>query len=278
MGFRFRRSIKIAPGLRVNFNRKSTSVRIGPRGLGYTINSNGQKRVSAGIPGTGISYSEVVSPKRQRQTYEAVPLVEAEPQSTSKGPVVLLIIAVLLGVGWCSNRNATAPSSSASNVRAVQQKTEAPVSPPSVQIQDRAIAPVTPAENVSIAPRTVMPATPAPTTLYTTAGVRLRAEPSTGSRIILTVPLGSAVKSMKTEGLWHHVSYGNYIGWIRGDYLATRRPAQQRTAQPTAVPLVSAPPRARSSNSGRYIRGPRGGCYYINSSGNKTYVDRSRCG
>lgn len=26
-----------------------------------------------------------------------------------------------------------------------------------------------------------------------------------------------------------------------------------------------------------YIRGPRGGCYYINSNGNKTYVDRSIC-
>ena len=26
-----------------------------------------------------------------------------------------------------------------------------------------------------------------------------------------------------------------------------------------------------------YIRGSRGGCYYINSNGNKTYVDRSFC-
>jgi hypothetical protein len=29
--------------------------------------------------------------------------------------------------------------------------------------------------------------------------------------------------------------------------------------------------------SSRYIRGPRGGCYYINGNGNKTYVDRSLC-
>jgi uncharacterized protein YlxW (UPF0749 family) len=26
-----------------------------------------------------------------------------------------------------------------------------------------------------------------------------------------------------------------------------------------------------------YYRGPRGGCYYINSKGNKTYVDRTVC-
>lgn len=33
------------------------------------------------------------------------------------------------------------------------------------------------------------------------------------------------------------------------------------------------------SSSGRnYITGPRGGCYYINASGNKSYVDHSFCG
>jgi hypothetical protein len=36
--------------------------------------------------------------------------------------------------------------------------------------------------------------------------------------------------------------------------------------------------RSRASAANRYlIRGPRGGCYYINSSGNKVYVDRSLC-
>ena len=35
--------------------------------------------------------------------------------------------------------------------------------------------------------------------------------------------------------------------------------------------------RKRHYPSRSYIRGPRGGCYYINSNGNKTYVDRSFC-
>lgn len=33
----------------------------------------------------------------------------------------------------------------------------------------------------------------------------------------------------------------------------------------------------KNSNMHQYIRGPRGGCYYINGNGNKTYVDRSLC-
>jgi len=32
-----------------------------------------------------------------------------------------------------------------------------------------------------------------------------------------------------------------------------------------------------SSSSKRYISGPRGGCYYLNGNGNKSYVDRSLC-
>lgn len=35
-------------------------------------------------------------------------------------------------------------------------------------------------------------------------------------------------------------------------------------------------PKAKYSSKG-YIRGRRGGCYYINRNGNKTYVDRSLC-
>lgn len=37
--------------------------------------------------------------------------------------------------------------------------------------------------------------------------------------------------------------------------------------------------RGSYSTSGRsnYIRGPRGGCYYLNKNGNKTYVSRNLC-
>ncbi|MCE7069063.1 hypothetical protein LZG74_02035 [Dyadobacter sp. CY327] len=41
-----------------------------------------------------------------------------------------------------------------------------------------------------------------------------------------------------------------------------------------AVPVVRRSYRAPRTS---YITGPRGGCYYINSNGNKTYVDRSLC-
>lgn len=35
--------------------------------------------------------------------------------------------------------------------------------------------------------------------------------------------------------------------------------------------------RSSPSSPRKYITGPRGGCYYINRSGNKQYVDREKC-
>ena len=58
MGLRFRRTLKIAPGLRLNFNKNSVGLSIGPRGAKYTINSSGRRTASVGIPGSGPYYTE----------------------------------------------------------------------------------------------------------------------------------------------------------------------------------------------------------------------------
>lgn len=56
MGMRFRKSIKVAPGVKVNLNKSSVSVTTGTKGLHHTVSSNGSRTTSAGIPGTGASY------------------------------------------------------------------------------------------------------------------------------------------------------------------------------------------------------------------------------
>ena len=50
MGLRFRKSIKIAPGIKINLNKKSTSVTFGGKGLHHTVSSTGRKTTSVGIP------------------------------------------------------------------------------------------------------------------------------------------------------------------------------------------------------------------------------------
>lgn len=54
MAIRFRKSIKIAPGVKLNIGKKSASVSIGIKGMRTTFNTNGKQTTSVGIPGTGI--------------------------------------------------------------------------------------------------------------------------------------------------------------------------------------------------------------------------------
>ena len=56
MGFRFRRTLKIAPGIRLNFGKKGVSTTIGPRGAKITLGKEGV-RTTVGLPGSGMSYT-----------------------------------------------------------------------------------------------------------------------------------------------------------------------------------------------------------------------------
>lgn len=51
MGLRFRKSVKILPGVRVNFNKNSTSISVGRRGARYTVSSNGKKTATVEFRG-----------------------------------------------------------------------------------------------------------------------------------------------------------------------------------------------------------------------------------
>jgi len=58
MGFRFRRTFSLSPGLRLNVSKSGLSTSVGVRGAHITL-GHGQVRKTVGIPGTGLSYSTV---------------------------------------------------------------------------------------------------------------------------------------------------------------------------------------------------------------------------
>jgi hypothetical protein len=55
MGLRFRRSVKIMPGVRLNFSAQGMSTTIGPRGSNVNLGSRGAF-LNVGLLGTGLSY------------------------------------------------------------------------------------------------------------------------------------------------------------------------------------------------------------------------------
>ena len=89
MSWRFRKSIKIAPGVRINFGKSSTSLSIGGKGFHRTYSSTGRVTDSIGIPGTGISYTTTHS-RRTRTARSAAPAVSStrSAQVVPQVPVV----------------------------------------------------------------------------------------------------------------------------------------------------------------------------------------------
>ena len=67
MGFRFRKSIKLAPGIKLNLTGKGiSSVSLGKNGAKVNISKKGT-RSTIGIPGSGLSYSSY-SPRKKATT------------------------------------------------------------------------------------------------------------------------------------------------------------------------------------------------------------------
>ena len=102
MALRFRKSFKIAPGVKLNLNKKSTSITFGTRGAHYTINSKGKRTKSIGIPGTGISYVETSGSKTSSTSHSTSNTPQADSNfpdnddKKNKGCLVYLLYFILI--------------------------------------------------------------------------------------------------------------------------------------------------------------------------------------
>lgn len=89
MGFRVRKSIKIAPGVRLNVSSKSIGVSAGVRGARISANSSGRVTRTVGIPGTGISHTTSVNTrsgaKTQRPKQQVQPGRPPKPKKIKPG-------------------------------------------------------------------------------------------------------------------------------------------------------------------------------------------------
>ncbi|WP_419024353.1 DUF4236 domain-containing protein [Emergencia sp.] len=111
MGIRFRRSIKIAPGLKVNINKKSIGITAGVRGAHASINTKGDVTKTVGIPGSGLSYVDRHSIRKKeyvRREPSVSAKVDVQIKQKSSNPIwpkigsiafiILAVILLLLGL------------------------------------------------------------------------------------------------------------------------------------------------------------------------------------
>jgi hypothetical protein len=65
MGLRFRKSISIIPGVKLNFGKTGMSVSAGVPGFRKTFHTSGRVTTSVGIPGTGLYYVDTKNTRTQ---------------------------------------------------------------------------------------------------------------------------------------------------------------------------------------------------------------------
>jgi hypothetical protein len=89
MAFRFRRSVRIFPGVRINLTRRGASLSAGVKGAHMTVSDRGT-RTTIGVPGSGAFYTDY-TPHGER-----APL--GKGQSKGGGSMGPLITAVVIAV------------------------------------------------------------------------------------------------------------------------------------------------------------------------------------
>lgn len=91
MGFRFRRSIRLAPGIRLNLSSRGLSATVGPRDASINVGPRGTY-ANVGVPGTGLSSRTRLDPghaaSHNSQLAPPVepPLIEAPDNERSTMP------------------------------------------------------------------------------------------------------------------------------------------------------------------------------------------------
>ena len=88
MGFRFRKTVKIAPGVKVNFGKKSVGMSVGNKYAGVSVNSRTGARARVSAPGTGLSYSTKIgsstAPREDSAPLPTQPIVSSIEQRQSQ--------------------------------------------------------------------------------------------------------------------------------------------------------------------------------------------------
>lgn len=106
MGLRFRKSMKLIPGVRLNVGLRRSSLSFGGKGFTYNVGSNGPSRLTASIPGSGLSYSTTVQPQAPAA------LITPLPTRRRYSATPFVVIAFVLGLIYIATRPESAPGGS----------------------------------------------------------------------------------------------------------------------------------------------------------------------
>jgi hypothetical protein len=92
---RFQKSIRIAPGIRIDLRKSGVGVSVGPKGLKVGVDGKGRRSSSVGIPGAGISQRSYSNPGEDGHTPEEYQRATGAGVLIGIGIIVVLIIIAM---------------------------------------------------------------------------------------------------------------------------------------------------------------------------------------
>ncbi len=257
MGWRFRKTVKILPGVRLNISRSGISASLGPNGASINLGKRGT-RTTVGIPGTGISHSSLMSPPTDSGSEQPVSPVDTQKSGCGTWAIVAITLVAL-----------------AKCVGGVDPTTTAPVVPTEAIPQQGLLTSLPKVETTANSSSDHI----------TGAKVEGRSSPSTTSKITRVFQNGDAVRIVKRKRNWIKVMQNGVTFWVLAKHISSPAHASSIATRNSLIgqPSKRSVTRNRTSKrtgfsggscpcgSGRICTGPRGGRYCITFGGNKRY-------
>lgn len=137
MGMRFRKSIKLGGGTKLNLSKSGVGISAGVKGFRVSKNTSGRSRVTSSLPGTGLSYVNEFG-SSGIPAGDSTPSSGTSSGSSGKGPkknrgkligslVMILLVLVLIGlVRSCVRKIGDFLSPSNDKPAVVQQEEQEP--------------------------------------------------------------------------------------------------------------------------------------------------------
>lgn len=99
-----------------------------------------------------------------------------------------------------------------------------------------------------------------------------------GGKKIGTVPINAKIIVFAYENNFYKIKYKNTFGYLVASYLKLEPAVENllKGSQSTSYGNPNSTTNRSSSNTRKILTGPRGGKYYINKNGNKTYIKRNK--
>lgn len=187
MGFRFRKTIRIAPGVRLNLSKSGVSTSIGRPGATINLGKRGV-RGTVGLPGTGLSYSEMLS---TRELGASAPDGRVSSGGTSILKICFVIIVAVLAA-WMIFGRSPAPRES---VGATSDK----------------MAPVAAMDESTTQP--------AASTATVMTAVNCRVSPQKKAPMVEMLTEGDTVSIVGKKRNWSEVTTASGRCWVVSDYI-----------------------------------------------------------